>query len=62
MLETIAQAFKEVLVEFMGLSVTLGIGFLVVGTIIYQYEKHNKNKNRRKTRTVLRNTYKRPLN
>ena len=62
MLDTMVQAFKEVILEFMGLAVTLGIGFVVVGTIIYQYEKYNKNKNRQRTQTVLRNTYKQPLN
>ena len=62
MLHTIAHSFKEVLIEVMGVAVTLGIAFAVVGTIMYQYEIYNKNKNRRQTRTVLRNTYKRPLN
>lgn len=58
MVNTQIQVLKEVFIDLMSMVVTLGIGFALVGTLIYQYEKYNKNKNRRKTRTVLRNTYK----
>ena len=39
MIETLFTAIGEVLIEFIGLTVFLGLGFLVAGVIIYQYEK-----------------------